>query len=459
MLSSFGYSSKYSSCYEWSIPELSSSLRNSTAGPRPSTVGALWLLTVTALFGLAPLVSAQSPNLTVTSQTNTGSALTGYWVEVTDTSGNVLQSGFTSAQFTLAAGTYVVYAGDYGGYYFNHWSDGVTTRGHQTTIPASGTLALAAVYCPSAGCGGSTIAISSQYQGGGALTGMYVLLQQSGATVATGFTPMSFSTSGNATYTVTVDDYTRAYFYGWSDGCAPRTRAVPTTAGMTALTAIYTSTQQSCSGGSSGNDSITVTASDLRTGAALAGFYIDLRQNNNEIAHGFTPVTFTGLSAGIPYLVVSYWYGSDYFRQYSDGNLQRYQFVTLNSTAGQTSYTLNGLYENVTKAQAATLNVIAKFPNGTQIGTAYDINGYPQHTPGMYLTVTPPGASTPFTATFTGGSILPFTFFDGQTYTVSMGASYNNVYFDHWQDNGNTSPVRAVALSGNTTITAIYVQR
>ena len=65
----------------------------------------------------------------------------------------------------------------------------------------------------------------------------------------------------------------------------------------------------------------------------------------------------------------------------------------------------------------------AQFPNGTQIGTTFNNTDYIQHTPGMWLTVTPPGSSQPFTGSFTGGSILPFILFKGQTYTTTgLGA-------------------------------------
>jgi hypothetical protein len=76
----------------------------------------------------------------------------------------------------------------------------------------------------------------------------------------------------------------------------------------------------------------------------------------------------------------------------------------------------------------------------------------------MYLTVTPPGSTSPFTATFTGGSILPFIIFNGQTYTVQMSTGYSNIIFSSWKDNGSTDPTRSFALAGNATYIAIYVQ-
>lgn len=524
--------------------------------PAPLVLGILALMLTTSFAFLgAPRLSAATPNLTVSSQTNTGATLTGYWVEVTNSSGGVAATGFTPASFTLAAGTYDVSVGDYSGEFFSHYSDGVTTRVHPVTLTATPPVALTAIYCPLAGCGGSSILVSSQYSTGAALTGMYVVLASGGATVATGFTPASFPTTSGTVYTVTVSDYTGAYFYQWiTPSATTRTISVTADSAQTSVTADYCATAGGCgtapagssivvsseySGGAaltgmytvleqggtvvgtgftpvtfpttsgvsysviisdytnayfeewtngittntinvvagtsptsltaefcttactatgSTKNTITVTSSDLHNGTTITGMYVNLRLNDNDVAAGFTPVTFTGLQTGVDYLVVVYWYGDYYFRHFSNGNLERYAYVTLNTTAGQGNYSMNALYEAVPKAQAASLNIIAQFPNGTQIGTASVIGGYPQHTPGIYLTVTPPGATAPFTATFTGGSILPFILFNGETYTVVMSSSFSNVTFTKWTDNGNTDPTRSFTLDGNATYIAIYTQ-
>jgi hypothetical protein len=57
------------------------------------------------------------------------------------------------------------------------------------------------------------------------------------------------------------------------------------------------------------------------------------------------------------------------------------------------------------------LNIIAEYPNGTQIGTTFNNTGYIQHTPGMWLTVTPPDATIPYTGDIHGRespSVRPF---------------------------------------------------
>ena len=219
--------------------------------------------------------------------------------------------------------------------------------------------------------------------------------------------------------------------------------------------------------------SITITGVSLN-GTAVTSILVDLRINGNNVSQGSLPVTFTGCQLGVQYGVVVYWYGNYYIRYINDANtgidLQRYDLVTLSQS--HPNDTLTAMFEYVPPPQAASLNIIAEFPNGTQLGTASVVNGYDLHTPGMWLTVTPPFQSTPYTGTFTGGSILPFTLFNNETYTVQMSLDYYgpwvtnltgtgpmvNITWSHWQDNNNTDPNRAITLSGNANYTAIYVQ-
>jgi hypothetical protein len=203
-------------------------------------------------------------------------------------------------------------------------------------------------------------------------------------------------------------------------------------------------------------NSITVTSKDIGNGSTLTGFTVDLRVDGNPVQNGFTPVTFSGLKTGVQYQVVVYWYGNYYFREFSNGDLNRYALVTLN--ASQDSVSLTGLYQYIPPSQEASLNIIAQFPNGTQIGTTFNNTDYIQHTPGMWLTVTPPGSAQPFTGSYTGGSILPFILLKGQTYTVEMTAGYGNVHFLHWKDNNSTDLSRKVQLNSGASYTAVYVE-
>jgi len=198
------------------------------------------------------------------------------------------------------------------------------------------------------------------------------------------------------------------------------------------------------SASSTSNNNITVT-STLLNGTTITGFYIDLRVNGTHLESGYTPVTFSNLMPGVTYGVVAYWADNYYFRHFSNGNLNRYQLLSLN---GSSPVTLNAMYEYVPTSKAATLNILAEFPNGTLIGKSYDLNGSFYHTPGMWIQVVPPGQTTPYTGTFTGGSVLPFVFFNHQTYTVEMALGYGNILFSHWQDNNSTNSTRPIKTNG-----------
>jgi hypothetical protein len=454
-------------------------LRGSVGSARLLGLLVIFPLLALTVMAVAPLqgAEAQAPSsgVTVNAVNQFGEALPGDYYTVFqaiqyspyDSQGEaVMATGVTSSTFEAAAGpTYSLQVYAYGSCTFSHWSDGAVSD--PMTFTATGAaLSFTAVYncVGAANIAHSSIFVNSEYTDGSSLTGVYAVLEQDGATVATGFTPMTFTTTSGLNYSLIISDSANAVFSQWSNGIASNTIFVAANATKTSLTALFCPTTCPSSaggvGGGSGGamDSITVTSSNLVTGAAMSGMYVDLRLNDNHIESGYTPVTFSGLQQGAKYLVVVYGYGDAYFRHFSNGNLQRYSYVTLNATAGQNSYSMNALYEVVPNAQAASLNIIAQFPNGTQIGTASVIDGYPQHTPGMYLSVTPPGGTAPYTATFTGGSILPFIFFNHQTYTVAMSLGYSNITFSHWADDASTDPTRAFALDGNSTFIAVYNQ-
>jgi hypothetical protein len=151
--------------------------------------------------------------------------------------------------------------------------------------------------------------------------------------------------------------------------------------------------------------------------------------------------------------VVVYAYNSFYFRHFSDGDLNRYELVTLN--VSQPHATFQAQYQYVPASQLATLNVIAQLPNGTQIGTTVNSSSYIQHTPGLWLTVAPLGMA-PFTGTSTGGSLLPFDLFGNQYYTIQMTDGFGDYHFAYWQDNANTNGTRTIDLTGNQTYIAVY---
>ncbi len=222
------------------------------------------------------------------------------------------------------------------------------------------------------------------------------------------------------------------------------------------------------------NGSITVLGETLDGTSHVNGIEVDLRINGTDVAIGSTPVTFHNLQLGVQYGVVVYWYGADYVRYINDSNtgidLQRYDLVTLNQSSP--SDTLTAMFEVVPASQAASLNIIAEYPNGTLIGTTSVVNNYVLHSSGMWLTVTPPFQSKPYTGTFTGGSILPFILFNHETYTIQMtelscGPEQNlngqsigiveNVW-SHWENTNSANSSATITLNGSETLIAIYNQ-
>jgi hypothetical protein len=198
-----------------------------------------------------------------------------------------------------------------------------------------------------------------------------------------------------------------------------------------------------------------VVSSSLLDGTSVSGVQVDLRINGSTLKTQYTPATFSGLTPGVQYEIVVYWLNNTYFRHFSDGNLNRYATVVLN---GSKYTSLNAIYEYVPLKAAAALNVIAEFPNGTQIGVSDLVNGSNFHSPGMWFQVVPPNSTQAFTGSYTGGSILPFILFNHESYTIQMSDGYQNTHFLYWEDNKSNSTTRMVTLNGNATYVAIFQQ-
>jgi hypothetical protein len=76
----------------------------------------------------------------------------------------------------------------------------------------------------------------------------------------------------------------------------------------------------------------------------------------------------------------------------------------------------------------------------------------------MWMTVTPEDDTSPFTGSYTGGSLLPFILLSGTTYTITATESYGDLKFGYWKDNNSTDFSRTILLNENITLVAIYEQ-
>jgi Tol biopolymer transport system component len=92
------------------------------------------------------LLGVQS-TLTVKSQDTGGNPITGYWIVLYDSDGDVLKTGFTPATFTLNSGQqYKIGMGDYGSYSFDHWLDNNSAQNPRNISVNSSDTQLTAVY-------------------------------------------------------------------------------------------------------------------------------------------------------------------------------------------------------------------------------------------------------------------------------------------------------------------------
>src|SRR2546425_8620629 len=80
-------------------------------------------------------------SLTVNSVYLSGNSFTGQWVQLNDSSGKTIATGFTPATFSVTSGTqYTVFAANFQNTVFNHWSDGNTNPSRAITPTQSTTL-------------------------------------------------------------------------------------------------------------------------------------------------------------------------------------------------------------------------------------------------------------------------------------------------------------------------------
>ena len=101
--------------------------------------------TLTAVYSniCLPLPAGYS-NVTVATVDSSGSVITGYYTTLWQ-NGALNQSCFSPCSFAVAPGTYQVAVSDFHGLYFNHWTDGTTTRFHTVIVGSGSKVNLTAV--------------------------------------------------------------------------------------------------------------------------------------------------------------------------------------------------------------------------------------------------------------------------------------------------------------------------
>jgi glucose/arabinose dehydrogenase len=280
------------------------------------------ILVLSLIFPIHTLASAQAStvSLTINSQYTNGQPLTGMYTTLSQ-NGQTIGTGFTPVTFSLSSNQqYVVAVSNYGQIVFDHWLDNGSTNPSRTVSITQNTV-LTAVYKSTSTV---SLTVNSQDTTGKSVTGMYTTLSQNGQTLATGFTPVTFSLTSGQQYLVTVSDYGQIFFDHWADNGSTNPSKTISITQNTVLTAVYRVQSTPVS--------LTVTTQDT-TGKALTGMWTVLSQGGTTVATGFTPVTFT-LNSAAQYSVGMGDYRTYFFDHWQDtGSLSNTRSLSITTNS------------------------------------------------------------------------------------------------------------------------------
>jgi hypothetical protein len=254
-------------------------------------------------------IAKGTPALTIKTADLSGNPIDGYYTTLTQ-GGSQIQSAFSPAQFSLDAGeTYQVSVADFGDYVFSRWDDGTTSRTRAVSV--SGPTTMTAYYASSQ----ASLLVSSVDLSGDPLSGLWTVIEKDGATVASGYTPLSYSGSPG-TYRVTVSDYQDYEFDHWDSGSTSSTRQLELRSDDE-LVAYY----------STGPTEVELT---VRTagldGSRITGLWTVI-EDSGRTTTGFSPVTYDAV-AGKPYTVTVADYANYVFDHWENGSKDRSRTIT-----------------------------------------------------------------------------------------------------------------------------------
>lgn len=138
----------------------------------------------------------------------------GFNVTVTQPDG-LMNSGFTSSTFDVVKGsTVTISVQNNGGYVFDHWSNGDTSRSI-TLKPTQATTLVADSSTSTTNA--SLVTVHTFEPSGVPVVGIYTTASVGGAVVASGYTPFTFVATVGTDYTIDVQNYSTYSFYGWAN--------------------------------------------------------------------------------------------------------------------------------------------------------------------------------------------------------------------------------------------------
>lgn len=159
----------------------------------------------------------------------------------TSNNGTVLIAKNTPLTFAPTSGTtYTVTPSDlevlgYKRYQFDHWNDGNITR--IKTITPTSQMNLTAYYKSGNGTS-QTVLVNTSTLSGSFLSGIYMDVSPATHSVASGYTPLTYTLYPDISYAFTPRDYGSYVFDHWENDSTARTRTITPISGMT-LTAFF----------------------------------------------------------------------------------------------------------------------------------------------------------------------------------------------------------------------------
>ncbi|MDE1862524.1 MAG: fibronectin type III domain-containing protein [Thaumarchaeota archaeon] len=279
-----------------------------------STTGGTTNTVPSAPTGLtASAASSSQINLSWTApSSNGGSAITGYEI---DRSANAGSTWTTIASNTGSTSTTYSDTGLAASTAYTYRVSAINAVG--TSSPSGTATATTQAGTTPAPTGGSTVSltVSSDNLGGSQFSGMWVELHAAnGTTLATGYTPVTFSVTSGVQYVVYAANYQSNVFNHWQDGTTNSSLTITPTQN-TSLTAYYSTAV-----------TLTVKSVDL-SGNAFSGMWTVVKSGGNTVATGYTPFQYAAQS-GNTYTITVDNYQNYVFSHWSDGSTNPTRTVT-----------------------------------------------------------------------------------------------------------------------------------
>ena len=300
----------------------------------------------------------------------------------------------------------------------------------------------------------SQLGVASQNTSGTTISGYYTVLLQGANSVATGFTPASFTLTNGQAYTLQVDDYGSCHFDHWVDTSSKVASRSITISANTQVTAVY-----NC-GTVGGGSSLTVSSVD-QNGNAVSGYYVALQSAGKTVGTGFTTTTFATTSGQV-YTIEADGYATCTFAKWSDGMTSNPRSFTASASALALTVVYNCGTSGGGGGKDTTITISAN-----RVPASY-------WAPCFALTCslgTGPGASMYVVLYNSAGTVVATGFADENGYTftgLTPGATYSvypsdcdlchgsthDVLFNHWGDNSTTRPLK---VTPGATVAAWYI--